>query len=124
MSDRTPRYERAAAACDGPAIIARRDPRQLTFLPEVDPAPTRPNPGTLADVLVRMLADGARLTHPDFEELTGSWRLAAVAFELGLLGWPLTVERIPAPTPERPDRSIARYSFDASARSAALEMLR
>jgi hypothetical protein len=123
MSDRTPCQERAAAACDGPAIIARRDPRQLTFLPEVEPSPTRPNPGTLADALLHMLADGARLTHPDFEELTGSWRLAAVAFELGLLGWLLTVERIPAPTPGCPDRTIARYSLDARARRLAAEIV-
>jgi hypothetical protein len=111
MSDRTPSKESAVAAQNGPAIIARTDSRQLSLLPEVEQPPQRPSRGTLADALLRMLARGDRLTHPEFQARTGSWRLAAVAFELGLLGWPLTVERIQAPTPDRPDRTIARYSL-------------
>lgn len=124
MSDRTPSKESAVAAEAGFAIIARTDPRQLSLLPELELSPQRPNLGTLSDRLLLMLAQGDRLTHPEFEERTGSWRLAAVAFELGLLGWPLTVERIPAPTPGRPDRTIARYSLDARARVIAAEVAR
>lgn len=123
MSDRTPSKESAVAAETGPAIIARHDPRQLSLLPELEQKPTAPNVGTLAHRLLGMLAKGDRLTHPDFEERTGSWRLAAVAFELGLLGWSLTVERILAPTPGRPDRTIARYSLDARPRRLAAEIV-
>ncbi len=114
MSDRAPVQGTAVAAEAGAGIIARNDPRQLSLLPEVEQPPQRPNRGTLADALLAMLARGDRLTHPDFELRTGSWRLAAVAFELGLLGWHVLAERIPAPTPDRPDRSIARYSLTAA----------
>lgn len=114
MSDRTPSKESAVAAHNGPGIIARPDARQLSLLPEVEQPPQRPNRGTLADALLAMLARGDKLTHPDFQARTGSWRLAAVAFELGLLGWHVLAERIHAPTPDRPDRSIARYSLTAA----------
>lgn len=119
MSDRTPSKESAVAAEAGSAIIARTDPRQLSLLAELELAPQRPNPGTLSDALLRMLAQGDRLTHPEFEVRTGSWRLAAVAFELGLLGWPVQSRRIPAPAPGRPDRTIARYWLDGAAAAIA-----
>lgn len=124
MSDRAPIQGTAAAAEIDPAIFARHDPRQMSLLPEVEQVPQLPNRGTLAERLLRMLAQGERLTHPDFEHRTGSWRLAAVAFELGLLGWPITVERIPAPTPNCTDRTIARYGLAARARTHAVEILR
>ncbi len=84
---------------------------QLALLPEVEIVPTAPRPGTLAAALLLMLGRGDRLTHPDFEGRTGSWRLAAVAFELAALGWPVVVTRIPAPTLDRPDRTIGLYWF-------------
>jgi hypothetical protein len=123
MNGREPRQE-SATVPPNPESVAYESGEQLLLLPDCEQPPQCPQRGTLAYRLLGMFAEGARLTHPDFQALTGSWRLAAVAFELGLLGWPLTVERIAAPTPERPDRTIARYSFDASARSAALEILR
>lgn len=49
--------------------------------------PGMPTPGTLADKLLMLLKAGAELDHPTFERLTGSWRLAAVVFELRVLGW-------------------------------------
>lgn len=94
---------------------------QLALLPELEIVPVAPRPGTLADALLRMLARGDRLTHPEFEDRTGSWRLAAFAFELAALGWPMAVTRISAPTPERPDRTIGRYWLPEKARRQAAE---
>ena len=94
---------------------------QLALLPELEIVPTAPRPGTLAAALLLLLGRGDRLTHPDFEGCTGSWRLAAVAFELAALGWPVVVTRIPAPTPDRPDRSIGLYWLAEKARKQALE---
>lgn len=94
---------------------------QLALLPELEILPVAPRLGTLADALLRMLARGDRLTHPEFEDRTGSWRLAAFAFELAALGWPVAVTRIPAPTPERPDRTIGRYWLPEKARRQAAD---
>jgi hypothetical protein len=106
MTKRTPDQERAPATSDD-EIIASGE--QLSLLPETELAPTMPRLGTLAARLLTMLSRGARLTHPEFEALTGSWRLSAVVFELGLLGWQIDSVRINAPTADRPDRPIARY---------------
>ena len=92
---------------------------QLALLPELEIVPVAPRAGTLADALLRMLANGDRLTHPDFQGRTGSWRLAAVAFELVALGWPVCVTRIPSPTAEHPDRSIGLYWLADKGRSLA-----
>jgi hypothetical protein len=83
---------------------------QMSLLPaEFEVVPALPRPGTLAARLLKRLARGERLTHPDFETVTGSWRLSAVVFELALLGWQVESVRINAPTADRPDRPIARY---------------
>lgn len=94
---------------------------QLALLPELEILPGTPRPDTLADALLRMLANGDRLTHPDFEDRTGSWRLAAVAFELAALAWPVVVNRIPAPTADCPDRTIGLYSLSEKGRRQAAE---
>ena len=108
MNERTPRQENAPAQ-DNTAIFPYEQGEQLLLLPECELMPVVPKPGTLAARLLSMLARGERLTHPDFETVTGSWRLSAVVFELGLLGWQINSERINAPTVDRPDRPIARY---------------
>lgn len=97
---------------------------QLALLPELEILPVAPSPGTLADALLRMLASGDRLTHPDFEARTGSWRLAAVAFELAALAWPVVVTRIPSPTADCPDRTIGLYWLSDKGRAQALEVPR
>lgn len=97
---------------------------QLALLPELEILPVAPRPGTLADALLRMLASGDRLTHPDFEDRTGSWRLAAVAFELAALAWPVAVARVPSPTAECPDRTIGLYWLTDKGRMQAREMSR
>lgn len=94
---------------------------QLALLPELEILPVAPRPGTLADALLRMLANGDRLTHPAFEDSTGSWRLAAVAFELSALAWPVVVNRIPAPTEDCPDRTIGLYALSEKGRRQAAE---
>jgi hypothetical protein len=108
MNERDPRKETAPAPHND-GIFSHEAGEQLTLLPECEMAPALPRPGTLAARLLSMFARGARLTHPDFEVLTGSWRLSAVVFELALLGWQVESVRINAPAPDRPDRPIARY---------------
>ena len=108
MSERAPRKETAPAPhSDG--IFSHEAGEQLSLLPECELMPVMPKAGTLAERLLAMFARGERLTHPDFETATGSWRLSAVVFELGLMGWQVVAERINAPTADRPDRPIARY---------------
>ncbi len=95
-------------------------PEQLSFLPPAPLAPTWPARGTLADVALAWMLDGQRLTHPEFEHRTGSWRLAAVVFELRALGWPVESDPVPAPTADAPVRYVARYCVPARALAAAL----
>ena len=107
MSERALPCKATALAPHSDEIIAPGE--QLSLLPECELAPVMPRPGTLACKLLAMLSRGARLTHPEFEVLTGSWRLSAVVFELALLGWQIESVRVNAPTVDRPDRPIARY---------------
>jgi hypothetical protein len=51
--------------------------------------PQWPNPATLTARALSMLLAGERLTHPDFQAATRSWRLAACIDELRKLGWPV-----------------------------------
>jgi hypothetical protein len=82
---------------------------QMSLLPEPPFAPAWPQPATLAARLLDILLAGHSQTHPQFEAVTFSWRLAAVVNALRDLGWPIESEDISAPTPECPDRVIARY---------------
>ena len=107
MSERPP--ERDAPAPHDDESFSHEAGEQLSLLPKCALTPVMPKPGTLAARLLSMFARGERLTHPDFETATGSWRLSAVVFELGLMGWQVVAERINAPTADRPDRPIARY---------------
>lgn len=108
MNGRAPDQENATAP-NNPFSVPYEPGEQMALLPELEAAPTAPKAGTLADRLLRMFAAGERLTHPEFDERTGSWRLSAVVFELGLLGWCVASVRIPAPSTGNPDRSISRY---------------
>jgi len=93
----------------------RTAPEQLSFLEPAPLAPAWPARGTLADVALALLLNGERPSHPEFEHRTGSWRLAAVVFELRALGWPVESDHIPAPTADAPARCIARYFLPARA---------
>lgn len=93
---------------------------QLELLPPAPFAPVWPQAGTLADRCLEVLLTGARLTHPRFEALSFSWRLAAVVCALRDLGWPIESFEISAPTPQHPDRRIAEYALPTNIRAQAL----
>ncbi len=97
---------------------------QLSFLPPAPFAPTLPTKGTLSHHALRLFAEGRMLEHPDFEALTGSWRLGAVVFTLRALGWPVETLDIPAPTDECPQRTIARYHLAGKHLAEATALLR
>jgi hypothetical protein len=110
MNERDLPCKATAPAPYSDEIFSHESGEQMSLLPaEFDSVPVMPRTGTLACKLLAMLSRGARLTHPEFEVLTGSWRLSAVVFELALLGWQVESVRINAPTSDRPDRPIARY---------------
>lgn len=78
--------------------------------------PTWPNPGTLDCIALEMLLSGQKMTHPDFQSVTHSWRLAACIERLiKVHGWPIDKEDIPAPTPRRRWREIRRYHMRPTA---------
>lgn len=79
-------------------------------------APAMPTPGTLAHKALVLLRAGAAVDHPTFEAATGSWRLAAVVFELRALGWPIEATDRPASTTTKGvTRHIALYRLDVEA---------
>jgi hypothetical protein len=111
MSERAPIQVTAPASYDGTSFSRKGD--QLSLLPVAsEPMPVAPSPGTLAARMLGMLAAGEAIDHPAFERRTGSWRAAAWIFELRSLGWSIEAEGVPAPAPDRPDRTIARYRLD------------
>lgn len=83
--------------------------KQLSFLPEPDFNPIYPTPNTLPARCLSMMLNGQTFTHPEFEEITGSWRLSAVIFTLKGLGWPVESYDLPAPSAECQTRTISRY---------------
>ena len=79
-------------------------------------APTWPTPGTLDRLALEMLLSGAKVTHPDFQAATGSWRMAACVERLRHRhDWPVLTAEIPAPTRRRPGRVIGLYSMRSDA---------
>jgi hypothetical protein len=73
-------------------------------------SPTFPNPASLAGEALALLLSGRSITHPEFENLTASWRLSEPIRQLRRdHGWPVETIEILAPTEERPDRYIALY---------------
>lgn len=85
---------------------------QYSFIPRPEFAPTWPTKGNLQDKALALLMDGRLIDHPEFEDITGSWRLGAVIFQLRGLGWPIETLDIPSPTEDRPSRIIALYRLD------------
>lgn len=88
---------------------------QLSFIDPPPFSPTLPSPATLADKLLDRLLRGESLTHPTWQAATHSWRLAASVQVLRDCGWPVETLPIAAPTPQAPDRTIARYRLKPSA---------
>ncbi len=93
---------------------------QMALLPRPPFSPVWPQAGTLADRCLEILLTGVRLTHPRFEALSFSWRLAAVVCDLRDLGWLVESVEVSAPTPATPDRRIAEYHLPADVRAQAL----
>lgn len=85
---------------------------QLSFLPAPEFNPVWPKSQTLPDRCLLMMLGGQSLTHREFLDAAGSWRLAAVVYTLRELGWPIESEEIPAPIADAAERYIARYYLD------------
>lgn len=88
---------------------------QLSFLPEPDFNPVWPTPNTLPARCLSLMLAGQSLTHQEFIDAAGSWRLAAVIFTLKELGWPVESYEISAPTIDAPGRHICRYYLSQKA---------
>lgn len=77
---------------------------QLELLPPPTFCPAWPNKHTLADRALASLLDGRAIDHPEFQGASGSWRLAAVVFNLRAQGWPIETVH-----DKRGSRVIAQY---------------
>ncbi|AJP48284.1 hypothetical protein PG1C_07030 [Rugosibacter aromaticivorans] len=73
------------------------------------------NPNTLPARCLALMLNGQSFTHPEFEQITGSWRLSAVVFTLKGLGWPVESFDLSAPSPECATRTISRYYLPVKA---------
>ncbi|WP_374662127.1 hypothetical protein [Inhella sp.] len=78
----------------------------------------------MADRALKLFLDGRVFDHPDFMEGSGSWRLAAVVFQLRTLGWPIDTIEVPAPSLEHPGRAIALYKLPAKYAAQALATMK
>lgn len=94
--------------------------RQLSLLPEAVFSPLWPKPSTLGAEALTLLLDGHALTHPRFEEMTGSWRLAAYVRDLRDAGWP--IDSVEVHQPQNPSRPMAIYTIAPPVIQAAREM--
>jgi hypothetical protein len=78
--------------------------------------PSWPNPGTLDRICLEMLLSGQCLTHPSFQAVTQSWRLAAFIERLVKLHrWPIERRDIPHPLKKRRNCDIREYRMHADA---------
>jgi hypothetical protein len=85
---------------------------QLNLIDPPPFSPKWPKRSSLPHVALTALLSGKEWTHPDFEEVTGSWRLAEPIRKLRHhFGWPVLTIEIPSPTTDHPDRVIARYAL-------------
>lgn len=71
--------------------------KQISFLPEPMYQPKYPPEASLTAKALRLMLGGAKVAHPDFEALTGSWRLAGYIHSLKKLGWPVKTEHVSIP---------------------------
>lgn len=67
---------------------------QISMLPEPKYNPRWPKKATLASKALFLMLGDMKLTHPLFEALSGSWRLAAHIHILKKLGWPVITDQI------------------------------
>jgi hypothetical protein len=124
MNGRDPRQEPATVP-NNSAMMAYEAGEQLPLMPELEPLPLAPKPGTHPHRVLRMLAQGRSLDHRDYIAETDSWRLAAYVETLkNKLGWPVLVSETAAPCEAAPNRYIAVYSLAQRGRAIAAEVLR
>jgi hypothetical protein len=83
--------------------IERR--KQLSFLPAPLYNPQYPPEGSLTSKALRLMLEGGKITHPHFEAITGSWRLAGYIHSLKRLGWPIETEHTSIPGNDESDRN-------------------
>lgn len=97
---------------------------QLTFIDPPEFSPGLPNRATLADRLLAEFLKGESFIHPEWQDITQSWRLAATVQQLKDLDWP--VQSLPemAPTEHKPDRTISRYRLPQEAIAKGRELMR
>jgi hypothetical protein len=93
---------------------------QLSFLPPAPFCPAWPTKHTLEDKALALLMAGRLLDHPAFQGDCGSWRLAAVIFNLRALGWPIDTMTKPSPSDTCPGRTVALYRLPAKYIAQAL----
>lgn len=74
--------------------------------------PTLPPRNSFAWRALFMLVGDRDLDHPTFANETGSWRLAAVVYQLRKLGWPVQSKTRMAPTSTCPNRRLTVYRLD------------
>lgn len=96
---------------------------QLTLIDPPPFCPAWPKRNSLADRALKMFLDGRVFDHPDFLDGAGSWRLAAVVFQLRALGWPIDTIEVPSPSEGHPGRTIALYKLPARYAAEALAQL-
>lgn len=83
---------------------------QISFLPEPDYNPKLPPKNTLAYRALILMLQGKSISHPDFEDKTDSWRLAAHIHILNKLGWRVkTVQATHNARKKSVTRHICRY---------------
>lgn len=68
--------------------------KQMSFLPEPDFNPKLPSKNTLTFKTLYLLLRGKKISHLDFQDETGSWRLAAYVDKLNKLGWPIETNNV------------------------------
>jgi hypothetical protein len=84
--------------------------KQMSFLPEPDFNPKFPSRSTLASRALYMMLEGKKISHPDFEGSTSSWRLAAHIYNLNKLGWNVQTIEVDHYTENKPkSRRICLY---------------
>jgi hypothetical protein len=93
---------------------------QLTLIDPPPFCPTWPKRNTFSDRALKRFLDGCVFDHLDFLEGAGSWRLAAVVFELRAQGWPIETIEVPSPSEKHPGRIIALYELPAKYAAEAL----
>jgi hypothetical protein len=84
---------------------------QLPLFDSPSFSPMCPNPTSLCMQALTLLLKGRSLTHPEFERITSSWRLAACIAELRSLGWPIMTHDICSPFENQRNRTVAMYSM-------------